>query len=84
MPASLSRPANTGPIPSTASIAVDAGAMVVLKTGGSGSREAATEMKRSRMAQMSATAPPTIPITLASLFITGRVPTSAISLLWPA
>ncbi len=36
----------------------------VLKAGGSGSREVATDMKRSRIAQMTAARPPTTPTTL--------------------
>ena len=40
-----------------------------LRIGGSGSREAATEMKRSRIAQMTAAAAPTTPTTLARVFM---------------
>ena len=70
IPASFRRLANTGPIPSMASMpwAVATG-VAVRSTGGSGSRDAATEMNRSRIAHTSAAAAPTTPTTLASVFI---------------
>ena len=77
MPALLSLTANTGPMPSMTSIcdwAADGGT-VVRKVGGSGSREVATDMNRSRMAHPSAATPATNPTIFASFLITGvRLP----------
>lgn len=72
MPALFNLTANTGPMPAMTSIPEKAeeGA-VVRKVGGSGSREVATDMKRSRIAQASAAAPATNPTIFASFLITG-------------
>ncbi len=64
-PAAVSLCAKTGPIPSTASTGTVSTEDPERKVGGSGSREAATETKRSRIAQMSAAAPPTNPMNFA-------------------
>ena len=71
MPALFNLTANTGPMPAITSIpeGADEGT-VVRKVGGSGSREVATDMKRSRIAQASAAAPATNPTIFASFLIT--------------
>src|SRR5690606_2174151 len=65
MPASVRRLAKTGPIPSIVSTAGSSSAGGTRKDGGCGSREMATEMNRSRIAQMTAAMPPSTPRTLA-------------------
>ena len=87
MPALLNLTANTGPIPSMTSIpdGAPADGTVVRKVGGSGSREVATDMKRSRIAHASAAAPATNPTILASFLITTTQAThSALPLRWPS
>lgn len=69
MPASVSRWANTGPIPSiwfTGGLVTE---VVDRNDGGSGSRDVATEMKRSRIAQTTAMVPPTKPTIFAIRFM---------------
>lgn len=75
IPASLSRLAKTGPMPSMTSIPVVPDfASDARNVGGSGSREVATEMNRSRIAHTIAANPPTTPMILASRFTPPRVP----------
>jgi len=57
---------------------------VVRKVGGTGSREVATEMKRSRIAHAMAAAPATSPTIFATFLITGSQATHpGSSLRWP-
>ncbi len=78
-PASWRRPAKTGPIPSISLTLLSPTRIGVTarKCGDSGSRDAATEMNRSRMAQRIAIAPPMIPSSFAARFMATKATRSA-------
>lgn len=79
IPASLSLLANTGPMPSITSTGASSAGAGTRNDGGWGSREMATEMKRSRIAQITAAMPAIAPKILARRFMSTGYPVPRIS-----